>query len=161
MLYGMTDSQSPAAEALSQTVWVLAQLRGYSTKQEMANAMGWDRTRLSRTLKGARQWTLEDLYTVADVLGLAGPGELFRPLGEIVGAIHPAAVNGSVGRAVSARYQRANGSVVIPFRQVRTTHRRYLACTTTLSRENRADHIASLIGLSPHGVTPVTTLVGL
>jgi hypothetical protein len=84
-------NQGSSAEAVSRTVWLLGQLRGFTSKQRLADAMGWDRSRLSRTLSGDRQWTIEDLETAAEALGLSGPGELFRPLAELVGAITPTA----------------------------------------------------------------------
>jgi hypothetical protein len=77
---------------------MLGQLRGFESKADMAAAMGWDPSRLSRTLSGARQWTLTDLETAAEVLGLSGPGELFRPLSELVGAVDPATSASSVRR---------------------------------------------------------------
>jgi hypothetical protein len=84
------------AEAVSRTVWLLGQIRGYASKQALADAMGWDRTRLSRTLSGTRQWTLEDLETAARVLRLGGPGELFRPLADLIGAVTTARVVGGM-----------------------------------------------------------------
>jgi transcriptional regulator with XRE-family HTH domain len=74
------------ARMVSRTVWVIAQLRGYDTRQALADAMGWDRSRLSRTLSGNRQWTVEDLDTAANALGVE-TGDLFRPLSELVGAV--------------------------------------------------------------------------
>lgn len=154
---------SPAAEAVSRTVWVLATLRGYSSKQELAKAMGWDRTRLSRTLSGARQWTLEDLVTVAGVLGLSNAGELFRPLNELVGAIHPAA-EGGVSRGVSARYLGTNGASVLPFPQARASRWRYLTAyphVDTDSDQSASGHSLPLTVISDRTITNVTTAVGI
>lgn len=92
----MTNRGS-TAQAVSRTVWMLAQLQGYPTKAALADAMAWDRSRLSRTLSGDRQWTIEDLETVAMVLRLNGPGDLFRPLVELIGAVEPTGRGGVTG----------------------------------------------------------------
>lgn len=116
-------NEGNTAQSVSRTVWVLGQLRGYESKQALADAMGWDRSRLSRTLSGARQWTLEDLEEAARVLGLCGPGELFKPLADLVGAISPAAaVGGPVTELDTRRYLGGSSpsldqlAQVLPFR---------------------------------------------
>lgn len=136
---------SETAAAISRNVWVLGQLRGYSSKQELASAMNWSRTRLGRTLAGDRQWTLDDLETAAKVLGLKSPGELFRPLGELVNAIPTEEAAGSgVASAITGRYFSLSvptlsakpqaGAVVLPFR------RRHTAVTQPAASEWRKIH---------------------
>lgn len=78
----MNDS----AASVSRNVWLLGQVRGYATKKDLADAMGWEHSRLSRTLRGERRWTVDDLDDAVRALGLSTPGDLFRPLGELVGA---------------------------------------------------------------------------
>lgn len=78
--------EGKTAEAVSRTVWVLAQIRGYQHKQDLAARIGWSRQRLNRLLSGQYEWTLSALEEVSDALGLDGPGDLFKPLAELVGA---------------------------------------------------------------------------
>lgn len=144
MIAGMSET---TAAAVSRNVWVLGQLRGYNSKQELADAMKWDRSRLSRTLRGDRQWTLDDLETAAKVLGLRNPGELFRPLGELVNAIAPTGT-GSVTGTQRSTDQYLVGSrhpldqdphvtaVVLPFR------RRSATVTQPAAYEWRNHHVA-------------------
>lgn len=79
----MTPANGTSAD-ISRKAWLLAQHIGYTTKSEFARAMGWDPSRFSRTLSGDRQWTLDDLHTLADALELEGPGDLFRPLADLI-----------------------------------------------------------------------------
>lgn len=79
----MTPALGTSAD-ISRKAWLLAQHTGYTTKSEFARAMGWDPSRFSRTLTGDRQWTLDDLHTLADALGLDGPGDLFQPLADLI-----------------------------------------------------------------------------
>lgn len=81
--------EGTTAQTVSRTVLVLAQIRGYDTKQALATAMGWHRSKLSRTLSGDHEWTIAGLEDAAKALGLSGPGDLFRPLAELVGAVSP------------------------------------------------------------------------
>lgn len=177
----MTNQQSTAAESVSRTVWVLAQLRGITSKQELANVMGWDRTRLSRTLSGARQWTLEDLVVAADALGLASAGELFRPLAELVGAVHPAASGSprAVGERPQLQYRADDvaviagekqtllgfsGGTIIPFPVGASTPPTALtrpARVITLSRNRRIRTTAPLSDTSSGSVTGVTAAGGI
>lgn len=95
-------NEMTTAQRVSRTVWVVAQLRGYTMKKDLAAAMGWQPDVLSRHLSGGRQWTIEDLEDAARALQLDSPGELFRPLGELVGAV--TALGEDVTERVTPRY---------------------------------------------------------
>lgn len=96
--FAAKPATSATAQTVSDNVWLLAQFQGYKTKAALAAGMGWDASRLSRTLSGDRQWTIEDLETAAMALNLTGPGDLFRPLAELINAVRPATNGGVTGR---------------------------------------------------------------
>lgn len=123
-----------AAATVSRNVWIIAQVRGYTSKLELARAMGWDRSRLSRTLSGDRQWTVTDLDTVARVLGLASPGDLFRPLADLMGAVDPTGTGsadraGAVTDMVTGRYASASHRGAYPLAPVIPLQRDYRTVT--------------------------------
>jgi transcriptional regulator with XRE-family HTH domain len=80
-------NEGTANHAVGRKVWVLAQIRGYNQKQQLATAIGFSPSLLTRKLQGTVPWTVDELERVAEVLGLTGWGDLSKPLAELVGAV--------------------------------------------------------------------------
>lgn len=142
-------NRKDTARAVSHAVTVLAEVQRYPSKTALAEAAGMDRSKLSRLLSGHRQWTIEDLEAIAMALNLSGPGDLFRPLAELVGAVAPTA-NGGVTGGITGWYSGPSSAPnsrlaqVIPLRrsyQTVTAHNSNAVATVTrLDAARRSCH---------------------
>jgi hypothetical protein len=111
----MTSPANGTSADISRKAWLLAQHIGYTSKSGFArDALGWDPSRFSRTLSGERQWTLDDLHTLADALGLPGPGDLFRTLGDLINSVGKPVSVSHVTEADTLRYPHPTGHLTDP-----------------------------------------------
>jgi len=90
---------SDAQRNITRNVRILMAARDMYEQRQLADALGWPSAKMTKTLKGDRKWSVEDLYEVAAVFGVAAGALLGNPA-ELIGAAGPsiAAVNGSVTR---------------------------------------------------------------
>jgi hypothetical protein len=113
--------EGTANHAVGRTVWLLAQVRGYTEKQQLAQAIGFSPSLMTRKIKGTVPWTVDELEKTAEVLGLSNWGDLSRPLAELVGVTE--ATDGGVTGGVTRRYPGATShpndrlAQVLPWRQ--------------------------------------------
>lgn len=87
---------SDAQRNITRNVRILMAAREMYEQRQLAEALSWPSAKMTKTFKGDRRWSVEDLVEVAGVFGIA-PGALLGSSTEIVGAAGPtqAAVNGS------------------------------------------------------------------
>jgi hypothetical protein len=110
---------------VSRNVRVLMAVRGIETQKELAAKVGWIETKLTKSFRGDRKWSLEDLPVLADALGVT-PGELLGEVGGLIGALSPARTGTDVvSDRVTWKYRSGNDARVIQFPQVRVQPRGY------------------------------------
>lgn len=63
-------------------------------QRQLAEALGWPSAKMTKTLKGDRKWSVEDLYEVAQVFGITA-GVLLGSTTDVVGAAGPAVAVGN------------------------------------------------------------------
>lgn len=89
-------------EVVSRNVRVMMAVHGITHQKDLAARLDWGADKLTRTLKGARRWALEDLVDLARVFGVT-PAALLSDTAELVGASGPrVAVSNGVSGTVSA-----------------------------------------------------------
>lgn len=135
-----------AQDAVTRNVRVLMAMRQIDEQQQMAELLGWNASKLSRTLNGGRKWQIEDLIWVGTVFNIE-PGLLLGNTATLAGAIAPTgtASNGGVTE-ITRRYSAFSvppisaepqvGAVILPFRQ------RHTNVTQTDASEWRNKHAA-------------------
>jgi DNA-binding transcriptional regulator YdaS (Cro superfamily) len=69
---------------VTHNVRVLMAVRRIHEQQQLAALLGWAGPKLNKSLKGHRRWALEDLVTLATVLGVQ-PGDLLGDTATLVG----------------------------------------------------------------------------
>ena len=98
----MADTQLQAV--VTRNIRVLMAVRGIETQKDLAAQLGWIETKLTKSLRGDRKWSLEDLPVLAEVLGVES-ADLIRDLGKLVTGSHShrTGTEGAVGTGVSGR----------------------------------------------------------
>ena len=86
---------SEAQRNITRNVRILMAARDMYEQRQLADALGWPSAKMTKTLKGDRRWSVEDLYEVAQVFGITA-GVLLGSTTDVVGAAGPTkVVNGS------------------------------------------------------------------
>ncbi|WP_162186963.1 helix-turn-helix domain-containing protein [Amycolatopsis vancoresmycina] len=89
-----TDAQ----RNITRNVRILMAARDMFSQQELADSLGWTSAKMTKTLKGDRRWSVEDLYEIGRIFGISA-GALLGSTAEVVAAAGPTVatpVNGSV-----------------------------------------------------------------
>ena len=110
---------SEAQRNITRNVRILMAARDMYEQRQLADALGWPSAKMTKTLKGDRRWSVEDLYEVAQVFGITA-GVLLGSTTDVVGAAGPTVAvpaNGSVTSRYSRPEQRdvVREAQVIPF----------------------------------------------
>lgn len=85
---------SEAQRNITRNVRILMAARDMYEQRQLADALGWPSAKMTKTLKGDRRWSVEDLYEVAQVFGIAA-GVLLGSTTDVVGAAGPTAAVGN------------------------------------------------------------------
>lgn len=110
---------SEAQRNITRNVRILMAARDMYEQRQLADALGWPSAKMTKTLKGDRRWSVEDLYEIARVFGITA-GVLLGSSADVVGAVGPtvaAPANGSVTTRYSVLERRhvVREAQVIPF----------------------------------------------
>lgn len=119
----MTDTQLQAV--VTRNIRVLMAVRDIETQKDLAVQLGWIETKLTKSLRGDRKWSLEDLPELARVFDVQ-PADLLGDVSHLVNIAAPARTGtDSVTGGNTRRYAARNGAHVIQFPQRTGPHRRY------------------------------------
>jgi hypothetical protein len=99
---------SDAQRNITRNVRILMAARDMFEQRQLADALGWPSAKMTKTLKGDRRWSVEDLYEVAGIFGIT-PGALLGSSAEVVAAAGPAVA------AVGTTSGSTRGSVTGPY----------------------------------------------
>lgn len=115
---------------VTRNIRVLMAVRGIETQKDLAAQLGWFETKLTKSLRGDRKWSLEDLPELAHVLGVQ-PSDMLSDVSHLVNVVAPARTGtDSVTGGVTRRYAAGNGARILQFPQRTGPQRRYRARKT-------------------------------
>lgn len=110
---------------VSRNIRVLMAVRGIETQKDLAASIGWIETKLTKSFRGDRKWSLEDLPGLADALGVT-PSELIGEVSGLIGAVGPTRTGtDGVTHRVTQEYPEGITGRVIAFPQARLQPRGY------------------------------------
>jgi hypothetical protein len=107
---------SEAQRNITRNVRILMAARDMYEQRQLADALGWPSAKMTKTLKGDRRWSVEDLYEVAQVFGITA-GALLGSTAEVVAAAGPTVAN-PVNGSVTSRYSMPEPRPVVREAQV-------------------------------------------
>jgi hypothetical protein len=138
----MTDTHLQAV--VSRNIRVLMAVRGIETQKDLAAQLGWFETKLTKSLRGDRKWSLEDLSALATAFGVQ-PADLIDDVSRVVNVAAPARTGtDSVTGGVTRRYAAGNGARILQFPQRTGPQRRYRARKNTTSPRIAATSMAAV-----------------
>lgn len=119
-------TQTALQDVVTTNVKVLMAVKRIEAQKDLAAQLGWVESKLTKSLRGTRKWSLDDLPELADVFGVQ-PSDLIGDVTKLVTAAHPhrTGTDGTVSTAVNGCYPRINPRVVIPFPQAGAARRGY------------------------------------
>jgi len=127
-------TQTALQDVVTTNVKVLMAVMRIEAPKDLAARLGWVESKLTKSLRGIRKWSLEDLPELAAVFGISPP-DLIGDVTKLVTAAHPrkTGTDGPVSTRVNGCYPGINPRVVIPFPlagRPRRGYRRELRHTT-------------------------------
>lgn len=110
---------SEAQRNITRNVRILMAARDMIEQRQLAEALDWPSAKMTKTLKGDRRWSVEDLYEVARVFGISA-GALLGSTAEIVAAAGPtvAAASGSTTAPPTVPYSARSSASIGEIAQV-------------------------------------------
>ena len=114
-------TQTALQDVVTTNVKVLMAVKRIEAQKDLAAKLGWVESKLTKSLRGTRKWSLEDLPELAEAFGVQ-PADLIGDVTHLVNVARPAmtGTDGTTVRATS-RYQDGISRVVVPFPQVKST----------------------------------------
>jgi hypothetical protein len=119
-------TQTALQDVVTTNVKVLMAVRRIEAQKDLAAQLGWVESKLTKSLRGTRKWSLDDLPELARVFGVT-PADLIGDVTRLVNVARPlmTGTEGGVITGVSGRCPRTNPRVVIPFPQAGKVRRGY------------------------------------
>ena len=114
-------TQTALQDVVTTNVKVLMAVRRIEAQKDLAAKLGWVESKLTKSLRGTRKWSLEDLPELARVFGVQ-PADLIGDVTELVSVAHPrmTGTEAPVSRTTRGYFGEQYGTVV-PFPQVRAS----------------------------------------
>ena len=118
-------TQTGLQSVVTTNVKVLMAVQRIEAQKDLAARLGWGESKLTKSLRGDRKWSLEDLPELAEVFGVQ-PSDLIGDVTQLVNVAHPrrTGTDGVTAR-VTSEYVPGNTADVIPFPQVMKPRRGY------------------------------------
>lgn len=123
-------TQTGLQSVVTTNIKVLMAVTRIEAQKDLAAKLGWGESKLTKSLRGDRKWSLEDLPELARVFGVQ-PADIIGDVTNLVNVAHPlkTGTDGVTAR-VTSEYVPGNTADVIPFPQVRKPRRSYYSKLT-------------------------------
>lgn len=141
-------TQTGLQSVVTTNIKVLMAVTRIEAQKDLAAKLGWGESKLTKSLRGDRKWSLEDLPELAAVFGVS-PADLIGEVTHLVNVAGPAktGTDAITGR-VTGRYRTSNGARIIPFPQAARLRAGYRVTKGGWKRQNgvtragsRGDHL--------------------
>jgi len=105
-------TQTALQDVVTTNVKVLMAVRRIEAQKDLAAKLGWVESKLTKSLRGTRRWSLEDLPELANVFGVQ-PADLIGDVNNLVSVAYP---TGTDPRSrTTPRYFGREYGTVVPF----------------------------------------------
>lgn len=138
-------TQTGLQSVVTTNIKVLMAVTRIEAQKDLAAKLGWGESKLTKSLRGDRKWSLEDLPELAKVFGVQ-PADIIGDVTNLVNVAHPlkTGTDGVTAR-VTSEYVPGNTADVIQF---------------PLLRKPRTGYYSKMIGRSSRPSRPQTRRTG-
>jgi len=109
-------TQTALQDVVTTNVKVLMAVRRIEAQKDLAAKLGWVESKLTKSLRGTRKWSLDDLPELAEAFGVR-PADLIGDVNHLVSVAYPTGTEAPISRTTRGYFGREYGTVV-PFPQV-------------------------------------------
>lgn len=109
-------TQTALQDVVTTNVKVLMAVRRIEAQKDLAAMLGWVESKLTKSLRGTRKWSLDDLPELANAFGVQ-PADLIGDVNNLVNVAYPTGTDAPVRRTTTQYFGGEYGSVV-PLRLV-------------------------------------------
>jgi hypothetical protein len=110
-------TQTGLQSVVTTNVKVLMAVKRIEAQKDLAAELGWVESKLTKSLRGTRRWSLDDLPELADVFGVQ-PADLLGDVNHLVNVAAPAMTGTDPRSRTTTQYFGEEFASVVPLRLV-------------------------------------------